>query len=139
MADGRSTWLDVRRPRTEGTPAPDVFSDDRGQLVAVELAHVPFEPQRCFVVTGTQGPASRGGHVAGCREYMVLISGLVRLHLDSASRGSRQLLLDSPGDVALIDADDLVCYDLLEPGTSVLVLADVPYDVVAQPERTPNQ
>ena len=103
------------------------FDDPRGRLVPIDFGELPFAPQRVFVVVGPAGPATRGGHVAGCRQCMVLVSGSAVLRLRSRRSGDRTHELREPGEMALIEPDDFVSYDLLDTGATVLVLADEPF------------
>ena len=110
------------------------FDDPRGRLVPIDFGELPFAPNRVFVVVGPAGPAKRGGHDAGCRQCMVLVSGSAVLRLRSQRSGARTFELCEPGEMALIEPDDFVSYDLLDTGAIVLVLADEPYRGRTDPE-----
>ena len=116
---------------TDGiTPDVRVAQDDRGQLVAVEFDGLPFVPRRSFVVTSDTAPVTRGGHAADCREVIVLVVG--RVELRTVGMGEpRSTVLDSPGALVEVRPGDYIDYDLLEPGSTVLVLADRPYPRLA--------
>lgn len=90
----------------------------------VEFDSLPFVPQRVFVVVGPEGGATRGEHGAGCRQCMVLVSGVVSMRLSSTRGGNRRYELREPGTMVLIEPDEYVSYDLRGDGCTVIVLAD---------------
>lgn len=101
--------------------------DSRGQLVAVEHASIPFHPARTFVVTSEHAPAGRGGHVAGCRQLLVLVAGRIAVRARGLDGRQTRVTLDRPGAALLLEADDHVDYRLELPGSVLLVLADRPF------------
>ncbi len=107
-------------------PPLPVFHDDRGRLIPMEFAAIPFAPQRCFFVAAPGRTAERGGHRADCRQLLVLLRGTVtvRLHGDD---GATEHRLTEPGAGALIEPTQFVHYTLETPDAEVLVLADRPY------------
>ena len=100
-----------------------VFDDDRGRLVPVDLADLPFVPRRVFVVTGPPEGATRGGHVVPCRELVVLVSGTATLRHDGATT-----TLAAAGERLLLEPGGEMDYDLAPGGSTILVLADAPYE-----------
>lgn len=113
---------------------PRVFEDQRGRLVPMEFGDLNFTPQRVFVVVGPAGPATRGGHDAGCRQRMVLVSGSAILRLSSRRSGHRTHELREPGERVLIEPDEFVSYDLMGLASTVLVLAEERFQ-----SRTPTE
>lgn len=101
-----------------------VHRDERGELVAVEGADVGFEVKRVFTVRGTDERVPRGGHVTGCHELLVLVTGRVT----GAVRGDagRAFDLTSPGDSAHLGPTDHVDYTL-DAESVLLVLCDRPF------------
>ena len=107
-------------------PDVRVAHDDRGRLVAVEFHGLPFVPQRTFVVTSETAPVTRGGHVADCRQMIILVAG--RIELRTSGPGEpRVTVLDRPGASVEVRPEDYIDYDLMEPGSTIPVLADRPY------------
>jgi len=104
----------------------EVHVDERGQLLPVDLRDLPFAPARCFVVTGPPEGATRGGHLVPCRELVVLVSGSADVRQDGVT-----VRLAQPGDTLLLEPGVYMDYDLAPGGSTILVLADRPYD----PER----
>lgn len=103
------------------------FSDERGDLVALEFTALPFVPERAFTVTSATGDVIRGGHVAGCRQILVVSRGRVVVTVHDGSGVRRTTELSRPGAAVEIAGDEHVEYELVDAFTSVLVLADRPY------------
>ena len=104
-----------------------------GRLVALELDSAPFPVRRIFVVTSDRAPVDRGGHEAGCRQLAILVTGRCRMELanDAVVRVHD---LRTPGESLEIAPTDFVAYRLLDPGSTILVLADQPYQVRPTPD-----
>ena len=111
-------------PEVESGPA---YDDHRGRLVPVEFAGLPFVPVRAFVVAATTGTATRGGHLADCRELIVLVAGTVVVTLTAVGRPPVEHDLCLPGDRLLVEPDQVVRYELGDREAVVLVLADRPF------------
>jgi hypothetical protein len=106
-----------------------VFEDPRGALLPVELGEVGFPVQRLFVVTGAEGGLDRGGHVIPCHELMVLISGRAELDIGEApDRMTERVVLEDAGQAVRLWPGEYIVYRLAGPTSSVLVLADRPYE-----------
>jgi hypothetical protein len=58
---------------------------------------------------------------------MVLVTGSAVLRLRSRRSGARIYELREPGEMALIEPDDFVSYELSDSGATILVLADEPF------------
>lgn len=99
--------------------------EDRGTLLAIDLAACPFAVRRVFTVSAPGAPVRRGGHSAECREYIVLVRGACAVHLGEHAPTSHHLT--EPGDGCLVEAGTYVRYELETPDATVLVLADKPY------------
>ena len=102
-----------------------VFDDDRGRLVAIEFAGLPFAPQRAFTVTGVPGGSTRGGHRASCAEYVVLTGGRAVVRAGEAD-APVVTELAVPGSALLIPAGTWIAYDLADEHSSLVVLAERP-------------
>jgi len=100
-----------------------VFDDDRGRLIPLDLDDLPFAPRRVFVVTGPLEGATRGGHPVPCRELVVLVSGAATVRC-----GGTTTLLAAPGEQLLLEPGGEMDYDLAPGGSTILVLADAPYE-----------
>ena len=101
--------------------------DERGALVCVEFAAVPFPVQRAFVVTGPPGGADRGGHPAPCGEAVLLVSGSATFVVAGSDGTTRELVLDEPGQTLVLNRGEHVDYRLHDEHSRLLVLAEDPY------------
>jgi hypothetical protein len=100
----------------------EVYVDERGALLPIELDGLAFPPRRLFVVTGPPEGSTRGGHDVECREQLVLVSGRAELRVDD-----RTVVLDVPGATAVVEPGQTMDYDLAPGGSTLLVLADQPW------------
>jgi hypothetical protein len=105
------------------------FSDARGTLVPIDLAGVPIDVSRVFVVAAPPaGGARRGDHRLHCREVIVLVSGSATVETSTdAEAPVEQRELREPGDYVVVGPDGWLRYSLHDARSVVLVLADAPY------------
>ncbi len=105
------------------------IADPRGVLQAIELAQVPFQVRRVFLVAGPPDGACRGDHVVPCHEWLVLLRGTVDVHLTDVSDGtSTEHFLSQPGDSLELPQGMFVRYHLADEHSQIIVFADAPYD-----------
>jgi len=104
-----------------------VHRDDRGELVVVEGDGLGFDIRRVFTVSGTDGGGARGGHVAGCTELVVLVTGSAHVRVRRPGQPPTHHLLDEPGRAVTLRPEDHVEYDLDGAGSVIVVLCDEPY------------
>jgi hypothetical protein len=105
-----------------------VAVDDRGSLIPIEFADVPFTVRRTFVVTGPSGGSERGNHTVPCAQLLCLVSGsaAVQLGADEATLSEPALLVE-PGQSVLLAPGSYVRYTLADASSVLLVLAEQPY------------
>ena len=61
----------------------NVFNDDRGSLIPIELKNVPFEVKRVFVVNNVPLNEIRGNHSHyNTKQYLICINGSVDVILN---------------------------------------------------------
>lgn len=104
-----------------------VHRDERGELIVVEGAEVPFPVQRVFTVSGADGAPSRGGHLTGCTELVVLVSGSAAFTVRRPGEGERVHHLEKAGQSLIIGAEDHLDYELGGSGSVIMVLCDASY------------
>ncbi|TAL41067.1 MAG: hypothetical protein EPN91_11605 [Salinibacterium sp.] len=106
------------------------FTDERGTLIAAELAEIPFQVQRVFTVSGPVGGATRGEHAVDCNELIVLQSGAVTIRLGPNEHTiDETVVLKRGGDAVFLRPGCFLAYDLPDEHASILVLAEAPYSV----------
>jgi hypothetical protein len=96
-------------------------------LLAVEFSEVDFEVNRIFVVTREGDKRTRGNHVAGGFQKLVLLAGEVDVHLKKTSGEIEDFHFTEIGSSIEIEPTDYVTYELLEVGSQILVLANQSY------------
>lgn len=119
-------------------PADDaaLFDDGRGSLLAVELGELPFPVRRVFVVNGKPGGADRGDHVVPCSEAIILLSGTACFRTTPAGTDEEvDVRLDRRGQRLDLDRGDHVRYRLVDEHSSILVLAEHPYEHSGEQDR----
>jgi hypothetical protein len=102
------------------------YADDRGSLLPIELAEVPFVVRRVFVVRGVDSRLPRGDHDVPCEELVVLMEGSVQFDITS-SDGPERVVLDKPGASLLLQPGTSMSYVLDGPGSTIMVLASAPH------------
>lgn len=103
--------------------------DARGRLTVAEAAHLPpFSIRRLFWIDGVPVGASRGAHGHKvCQQYLVCVSGRVRVEADDAEHEPRSFVLE-PGQGLLVPAAIYATQTYETEGSILLVLCDQPYD-----------
>jgi len=105
-----------------------VVTQDDAELIAVELASLPFSVKRIFTVGRLGDMRTRGNHLAGCEQKLLLLSGRVDLHLRAGDGSVRDYHLSEAGSSVLIHAEDFVTYELLDADSRIIVLASETYE-----------
>lgn len=105
------------------------FDDERGSLLAVEFDQLDFPVRRVFVVSGRPGGADRGDHAVPCTQLVVLLAGSAFFTTTAAATGAiADVKLDRRGQRLDLREGDHVQYRLPDEHSSILVLAEHPYD-----------
>ena len=108
-------------------PLPEV-ANERGDLLPVDFAGLPFPPRRIFVVRRVPPGLTRGGHAHRlCHQLFVRLSGEVRIDIRSGNVSDAILLADSNAGL-LIPAGVWSSQTYLSPDASLLVLCSESYD-----------
>lgn len=105
-----------------------VAKDERGELLAVELDRLPFDPRRVFIASSPADDAIRGNHTIPCAQIMILVHGQADVELGpDADRLSAPVILEVPGASIALPMGHYVRYRLHGPDSRVLVLAAEAY------------
>jgi hypothetical protein len=101
----------------------------RGRLSAGEVgAHIPFTPQRYFVVFDVPGKHVRGEHAhKACHQFLVAVRGSVTLVVDDGTH-AEEIVLDEPGLGVYVPPNVWAIQYRYSPDALLLVLASHPYD-----------
>jgi hypothetical protein len=102
--------------------------DDRGLLGVIEGDQVPFVVRRLFWLSGIQEGKSRGHHAhRKCHQMIICLDGSVEITATTASSTSETFTLTECQALHITPMTWVVLTNF-EPGTTVAVLADRPYD-----------
>jgi len=105
--------------------------DDRGSLVAVDFAGLPFTPRRMFAVRDVAPSASRGAHAhARGGQLLICLSGSVAVELRHGEDVDR-VDLASPADALLLGEQVWATQRYSGTDAVLLVLASEPYDATS--------
>lgn len=106
--------------------APHV--DERGRLLELDFAAVPFEVRRAFAVTGVPAGTTRGGHRhRGVAQLLACVAGAVAVELRRGEARCEVLL--TPGEDALYLAPGVwAAQRYVEDSSVLVVLASEPFD-----------
>lgn len=101
--------------------------DERGSLLPLDAAYLPFAPCRVFVIDDVPPGTQRGGHAhRSNRQLLVCLSGALSLEV-RVDDDAGTLLLQAGGPAALIEPGVWARQTYLKPGTVLMVLASEPY------------
>lgn len=106
------------------------IDDLRGKLTVCEMPneHVPFTPQRWFLIYDVPSREIRGEHAHRvCHQFLVCVSGEVHVALDDG-RNRAEVLLDEPTAGLYVPPYVWASQYRYDEGTVLLVLASHPYD-----------
>ncbi len=105
-----------------------IHTDERGTLLPLEFASLPFIPCRLFTVSGVPARGVRGGH--GHRvgqQLLVCLQGSIAVLMRCEQKEAHTTLI--PGGPGLLFGPGVWCrQSYLNEGTVLLVLASDPYD-----------
>lgn len=103
--------------------------DLRGSLAAGDVGtHVPFQPQRFFVVFGVPSAEVRGAHThRECEQFLVCVSGSVHAIVDDG-QSREEYRLDSPNLGLYMPKMTWGTQYRYSQDATLLVLASLPYD-----------
>jgi UDP-2-acetamido-3-amino-2,3-dideoxy-glucuronate N-acetyltransferase len=106
-----------------------VALDLRGTLTAGEVSsHVPFVPQRYFLVYDVPGKDVRGEHAhRRCQQFLVCARGSLSVVIDDGS-ASEEVVLDQPNVGLYLPAMTWAVQYRYSADALLLVLASEPYD-----------
>jgi dTDP-4-dehydrorhamnose 3,5-epimerase-like enzyme len=102
--------------------------DARGVLTLLELAELPFQPERVFVVSQVPPGARRGGHGhLRQRQVLACVAGRVEVELRVPGDSSTAVALDA-GEGLLVEPGVWSVQTYQTTDAVLMVLADGPYD-----------
>jgi UDP-2-acetamido-3-amino-2,3-dideoxy-glucuronate N-acetyltransferase len=106
-----------------------IAEDLRGRLSAGEVgAHIPFAPNRYFVVFDVPGKHVRGEHAhRQCHQFLVAVRGSITVVVDDGTN-AEEVVLDEPNVGIYVPPGVWAIQYRYSPDAVLLVLASHPYD-----------
>lgn len=104
------------------------IDQDRGRLIEVDYAALPFAPRRTFVVSNVPAGTTRGGHAhKECEQILVCLQG--RINIVAVLAESRaEIVLDHPRQALYVGPGVWTAQRYVDPGSQLLVCASLPFD-----------
>lgn len=106
----------------------NVFNDDRGSLIPIELKNVPFEVKRVFVVNNVPLNEIRGNHSHyNTKQYLICINGSVDVILNDGFNETIYKLIK--GESILIPELIWDSQKFTSENSEILVFCSTEYDI----------
>jgi dTDP-4-dehydrorhamnose 3,5-epimerase-like enzyme len=106
----------------------NVFNDDRGSLIPIDLKNIPFEVKRTFIVNNVPLNEIRGNHSHyNTKQYLVCINGSVDVILNDGFNETIYKLVK--GDSILIPEMVWDSQKFTSENSEILVFCSTEYDI----------
>jgi len=106
----------------------NVFNDDRGSLIPIELKNVPFEVKRTFIVNNVPLNEIRGNHSHyNTKQYLICINGSVDVILNDGFNETIYKLIK--GESILIPELVWDSQRFTSENSEILVFCSTEYDI----------
>ena len=106
----------------------NVFNDDRGSLIPIELKNIPFEVKRVFVVNNVPLNEIRGNHSHyNTKQYLICINGSVDVILNDGFNETIYKLIK--GESILIPELVWDSQRFTSVNSEILVFCSTEYDI----------
>ena len=106
----------------------NVFNDDRGSLIPIELKNVPFEVKRTFIVNNVPLNEIRGNHSHyTTKQYLICINGSVDVILNDGFNDTIYKLIK--GESILIPELVWDSQKFTSENSEILVFCSTEYDI----------
>jgi dTDP-4-dehydrorhamnose 3,5-epimerase-like enzyme len=106
----------------------NVFNDDRGSLIPIELKNVPFEVKRTFIVNNVPLNEIRGNHSHyNTKQYLICINGSVDVILNDGFNETTYKLIK--GESILIPELVWDSQRFTSVNSEILVFCSTEYDI----------
>jgi dTDP-4-dehydrorhamnose 3,5-epimerase-like enzyme len=105
----------------------EVQSDFRGDLIALQAEHLPFELKRVFAINVDDPAVSRGGHANSCHELIVALEGSVTVVCCNGLETSATTLVD-PREALWVSPGVVIDLKHFSGRTVLLVCASERYE-----------
>jgi hypothetical protein len=104
--------------------------EQRGKLIEIDYAALPFAPCRSFIVGDVPNGWIRGGHAhKECEQFLICLQG--RLHIEVLFKRRRAEITLNNGGIGLYIGARIWARQTYFENATLLVLASLPYDVAS--------
>lgn len=105
-----------------------IYSEERGDLLPVELDTIPFEVKRVFIVYNVPKGVPRGSHAHHrCQQYLLCVNGEIEVTLISQKEEKRVFVLNK-GQGCLVDTYVWDSQKFLTGNDVLLVFCSIGFD-----------
>ena len=106
----------------------NIFEDERGSLLPINLKEIPFDVKRVFTVYNVPKDAVRGDHAHyQTKQYLICVKGMIKVILESGENETTETILKK-GDSIFIDKLVWDSQQFLTDDDVMLVFANTEYN-----------
>ena len=106
----------------------NIFQDERGSLLPINLKDIPFDVKRVFTVYNVPKDIIRGEHAHyETKQYLVCVKGRIKVILESVEKQITEVILEK-GDSIFIDNLVWDAQQFLTGDDIMLVFANTEYN-----------
>ncbi len=106
----------------------NIFEDERGSLLPINLKEIPFDVKRVFTVYNVPKDTVRGDHAHyKTKQYLICVKGMIKVILESGENETTETILKK-GDSIFIDKLVWDSQQFLTDDDVMLVFANTEYN-----------
>ena len=106
----------------------NIFEDERGSLLPINLKEIPFDVKRVFTVYNVPKDTVRGDHAHyKTKQYLICVKGMIKVILESGENETTETILKK-GDSIFIDKLVWDSQQFLTGDDVMLVFANTEYN-----------
>jgi len=106
----------------------NIFEDERGSLLPINLKEIPFDVKRVFTVYNVPKDIIRGDHAHyQTKQYLICVKGMIKVILESGENETTETILKK-GDSIFIDKLVWDSQQFLTGDDVMLVFANTEYN-----------
>ena len=106
----------------------NIFEDERGSLLPINLKEIPFDVKRVFTVYNVPKDTIRGDHAHyQTKQYLICVKGMIKVILESGENETTETILKK-GDSIFIDKLVWDSQQFLTGDDVMLVFANTEYN-----------
>tara|TARA_A100000171_G_C2096394_1_gene127312 strand:+ start:616 stop:1002 length:387 start_codon:yes stop_codon:yes gene_type:complete len=107
----------------------NIFEDERGSLLPINLKEIPFDVKRVFTVYNVPKDTVRGDHAHyKTKQYLICVKGMIKVILETDKNKTTETILEK-GDSIFIDKLVWDSQQFLTNDDVMLVFASTEYNL----------